>query len=215
MSLRNIFLVGWSLCWSITVLGYEVETHGAITAQIYTRSALEAGNLLTMLGLVEGDSPFGDTGHYYDVSGAKVHERTAVNYYEEKKINSIGGQPFSIKGWMMQGAIRGDDITWNHLCQNPPPKNLSDDDYPEPPDRPVNHFYNPVNDRGLNAGITGAKATDWGLGVQDAFAQPPVVNTSRDNHYTLVDAREAMYRSKRGHSDYFPAHQLPSSHVLT
>jgi hypothetical protein len=72
---RSLFC-SLSLCWAICAQGYEVDTHGAITQQSYVRSALATSNLLAVLGLEEGDSPFGDLGNNYDVSGAEVAERT-------------------------------------------------------------------------------------------------------------------------------------------
>jgi len=198
MNPRDFLLVIFCLCWSIPVSGYEVETHGAITRDTYPRSVLVISDLLSELGLEEGDAPFGNSGNYYDVSGAEVHVRTIGSEYEEYKIKVLLTEnPYSIKGWMMQGAIREDDVIENP-CK-PHPDNPLDDDYPNPPNRPLNHFYNPVDDRGLNQVIVnGAKATDWGLGVVDAFAQPPAEDSGRRNHYTLADAREALCRALTG-----------------
>jgi hypothetical protein len=211
--MKAIFLLILSsvVLWAHTAQGYEVATHGAITKHAYDNSELSSSSvLLDKLGLrgIDADKPFG--AKYYDVAGAEVQEREQKQFENGIIEKDLDEESLSVKGWMMQGAIREDDIK-STPCKKVPDNPLDD---PHPKNRPINHFYNSVDDRGLNAGITGAKAMDWGFGVQDAFAQPPVVNTTRDNHYTLADAREAM-GSKRGHSDYFPAHQLPSSHVLT
>src|SRR5207249_11192676 len=39
------------------------------------------------------------------------------------------------------------------------------------------------------------RAPDWALGDTDYRAQPPLSNTERRNHFSVLDAREAMYRA--------------------
>ena len=43
-----------------------------------------------------------------------------------------------------------------------------------------------------------AASPNWALGVDDAFADHPVEKTDRRNHFTIRDAREAMYRALTG-----------------
>jgi hypothetical protein len=130
-----------SLCWALGTHGYEVDTHAAITQHIYTQSALQKSGLLSVLGIEDNESPFGDLNIYYDISGAGVHSRDTSDpknkSYELAKIgrikegsqNDIPVNPFSIKGWMMQGAIREDDIK-STSCKKVPDNRL-DDPHPE------------------------------------------------------------------------------------
>ncbi len=41
-------------------------------------------------------------------------------------------------------------------------------------------------------------AVNWSLGSGDAFATPPSENSGRRNHFTVLDAREAMFRALTG-----------------
>ncbi len=42
------------------------------------------------------------------------------------------------------------------------------------------------------------RSPGWALGYADAFASPPVANTTRLNHFTIVDAHESMWRAATG-----------------
>jgi hypothetical protein len=95
--------------------------------------------------------------------------------------------------WLTFGAIREDD--------NPT------EDPPTPQDvtpglrRPLNHFYDPYLDRPLDVPglslIDGDvhKNPDWAIGAFDSFADANRAETSRTNHFTVIDAREAMFRA--------------------
>ncbi len=98
----------------------------------------------------------------------------------------------SLRGWVLRGAIREDDSPIMNVLANDDPVNDA---------RPLNHFYDPVHDKpmtvgGLTNGATlGAKSPDWALGTWDVFANPAVPNESRKNHFSTLDAREAMWRA--------------------
>ena len=99
----------------------------------------------------------------------------------------------------MRGAIREDDWTGINIpfiC-NVPADNPQDDKYPDPPDRPLNHFFNPINDTPLTIFFSprGETAPNWALGGSDAFTIPISENTTRRNHFTLHDAFESIYRA--------------------
>ena len=104
----------------------------------------------------------------------------------------------------MRGAIREDDYTATGA-----PNPRDDDPYnvnippplpPNPADqRPLNHFYDPVRHRPLTVvAPLGDRAPDWSLGVFDAVQAPDAPNPTRRNHFTLLDAREALYRALTG-----------------
>ena len=100
----------------------------------------------------------------------------------------------------MRGAIREDDHKKlnNGICNiNPPNSGFDEDPYPSPPDRPLHHFYDPVNDKGLFALIS-EKNPDWAIGADDAFAAAVSEDNSRRNHFTVFDAIESMYRALTG-----------------
>ena len=95
--------------------------------------------------------------------------------------------------WLMFGSIREDD--------NP------DEDPPTPQDiqtglrRPLHHFFDPYFDRGLTVPGLGEidmdvqKNPDWALGTRYSFTDPNRVAIPRRNGFTVVDAREAMFRA--------------------
>ncbi len=101
----------------------------------------------------------------------------------------------------MRGAIREDDFTPTTLLVNTismvlaPSPNPQDDPFGNF-NRPLSHFYDPVNNS--NAILGGTRAPSWGLGVSDPFADPVQEDTQRRNHFSIYDAREAMYRALTG-----------------
>src|SRR5690606_35361573 len=62
-------------------------------------------------------------------------------------------------------------------------------------DRVLHHFYDPHIRRGL---IGGEKAPDWATGSIDAFTDPNHPYLVSRNHFSLMSAREAMYRALTG-----------------
>jgi hypothetical protein len=65
----------------------------------------------------------------------------------------------------------------------------------------LNHFYDPIFDRRLETpGLTLLdgdvhKNPDWAVGSFDSFADPNRPEPQRKNHFTVFDAREAMFRA--------------------
>lgn len=183
---------------------YELATHAAITQNSYDMSlelSSTTSDLFSIFGIIVADPNDAFGNKYYDVFGPDIYERN--NFPHENNIitaKTINEQPQSIKGWLMRGAIREDDVVADSVANGPcninDDKNPQDDPYPDPPSRPINHFYDPVNNRGLNQiVVNGDKATDWALGVYDALVETPVEDASRRNHFTLLDAREVQYRA--------------------
>jgi hypothetical protein len=201
----------WLICFSaaITTLlantfacAYELATHARVTYKAYAASALyptQNNTLLQNLGIdinigSNPIDPFGAT--YFDVSGAKIVERSTSTFEEdfmkEDKDNPnpaipLGTGSRSLQGWLMRGAIREDDWTGSVICSAPAP-NPNEDGI----DRPLNHFYDPVNDRGM---IFGQRAPAWAQGTTDGPGLPTAPNTSRKNHFSVLDAKEAMFRA--------------------
>jgi hypothetical protein len=117
---------------------------------------------------------------------------------------------FPVQNWLMRGVLREDDVTpllyktiARSTCKQPDvdPYLVGGQGV-----RVLNHFYDPIHDIALGAGVgcavapTGAclKSVDWALGYADSFATPQVVNASRRNHFTYVDARENLWRALTG-----------------
>ncbi len=147
---------------------YELETHGAITKEAYTKSALKKDfQLLNDLGIKSMNDDLGDI--YYDVDGATVLTRFTGKEFEDIKIDDLGVNPLSIQGWLMRGVIREDDVPL--FGENP----LDD---------PINEFrvYNYFYDQGFKLGLlSGDKAPNWALGTFD-FTTAQVQDNCIINH---------------------------------
>lgn len=115
---------------------------------------------------------------------------------------------FPIQNWLLRGALREDDLTPSGYiiahddCGEPEP------DPNGPINRVMNHFYDPINDVALTpplvtCGATApngvcSKSVDWALGYVNSFATPPMIDTSRRNHFTYEDARQNMWFALTG-----------------
>ena len=203
MKYIQLFLAAYLTITTPWANGYELATHGALTYQAYLKSNLNTNALLQDLGidrlLVSPNvpNPFGDT--YYDVQGGTINTRSA-NAFEStiikedlKKILSV--EPLTLPGWLMRGAIREDDAEGEKNPPDPVNPTLK---------RPLHHFYDPANNRPLS--IPGLSLIDsdvhtapaWAVGSRDVFTQPNTAEANRRNHFTVFDAREAMYRAVTG-----------------
>jgi len=193
--LRITSLVVFAL-FSDVANSYELATHGAMTRAAFEKSVLNDAAFRTDLGLPEGTNPFGEV--YYDVAGNTVRERKASASFEGLIIeDKLKANPLSVTGWLMRGAIREDDL--GQILG----VNSGGDPHDDPYGnifRVFNHFYDPVQDKPLTtiAGALGQKSPDWGTGSANAFTQPNTPDTTRRNHFTVFDAREAMYRALTG-----------------
>jgi hypothetical protein len=201
--IRKIFIAGMLFAAAgSTSYAYELGTHGALTYEAYKRSVLTDADFLKQLGVVNAEKPFGQI--YYDISGPETRERTRQPFEEDQVARRmpLGTRPLSIEGWLMRGAIREDDLMW------PVGDNPQDDPYSTLGImRVCNHFYDPINNQPLT--IKGVKpcsllfqpndiAPQWAMGSTDVFASPGTPDTGRRNHFTVFDAREAMYRALTG-----------------
>ncbi|MGE5139255.1 MAG: hypothetical protein ACM3JD_07335, partial [Rudaea sp.] len=196
MKCVRVLVALFGLHFVVAAHAYELATHGRITYYAYMQSTLfKDHSILKDLGLkiqnLLVDEPFGTA--YYDFTDSAVGVR-----YADPFESSHGRMPDEVKalslpGWLLRGAIREDDLLWP-LGNNP-----QDDPYGNII-RVRNHFYDPIGNSALTvAGVTlGEKAPDWALGATNAFAEPVSANTSRRNHFTVLDAREAMYRALTG-----------------
>ena len=94
----------------------------------------------------------------------------------------------------MAGAVREDDVPRDVGGDNP-----QDDLYDVldgPVTRVLHHFYDPVYNRPLTVGVAlGKRAPDWAAGAFDAFVPSPQSDPGRRNHFTIADAKEAIFRA--------------------
>ena len=163
-------------------LAYKETTHAYLTDQAYLRSVLNPAvddRFISELGFeaLDVSIPFGE--YYYDVSSSQVLQEKSKN---EKEFMPEVKYDLEIRGWLMRGSIREDDL------------------WPLPP-RVIHHFYDPVRKIPLTnpfIPFTKVRSPDWGMGSADVFAQPNTPDANRDNHYSFFDAREAMYRALTG-----------------
>lgn len=114
-----------------------------------------------------------------------------------------------IVAWVMRGAVREDD---NDIG----PYSIGDRDG-DPWNvvfRAGRHFYDPVNNRGLDEGFTcttfGCRpAIDWAAGRADVLNGPGTLDTSRENHFSWQDARDQYWWAltyNRNPDDTFATH---------
>ena len=201
---RSFGLVLFSaLCAMGDAEAYEQATHALITYSAFSASdfvAVPAGggdSLTKSLGL-NVFSPFGDgTGYFEFVEG---FGGLAAFRHESKKYEQDISSRFNVTAqinpelaWLMFGAIREDD----NPSEDPP----TPQDVAPGLNRPLNHFFDPIFNRALEVPglilVEGDihKNPDWAIGTFDSFADPNTPEPQRKNHFTILDAREAMFRA--------------------
>ena len=193
--------------------GYELATHSRSTYSALGRSVLSQSSRIRQLGLTRGQ--YINLGNaYFDLAPAGNRIRNAKEYdwNEDKmpefddlqvRVTSYLGTP---QYWLMSGAVREDDAgdivnTVNHIVFR---AQIEPRDDPEGNfNRYCNHFFDPVHNTALTASCfnnTYASAPMWAFGMTGSFSTPVTLieNSTRRNHFTLFDAREAMWRALTG-----------------
>ncbi|HLX29465.1 MAG TPA: hypothetical protein VKV24_13360, partial [Casimicrobiaceae bacterium] len=202
--MKRLFGISIVALFTITpVDAYEQATHAVITRAAFSASDLGAGSLDSLsplqrsLGL-DVVSPLGDGVTYFEfignISGISPYQRTAQPY-EKKILKDLETDPQTSAPmvWLMYGAIREDD--------NPNETPRTPQDVEAGIRRPLHHFFDPFLNRPLTAaGLSEVdndvrKSVDWGLGLKNSFGDPNAQETPRRNHFTVFDAREAMFRA--------------------
>lgn len=178
--------------------GFEVTTHAALTSAAWDRAKFDDPLLLTRLGILDSKDAFEDI-QYFDLKNGVVRYREALVF--ERTQMPPGSTQFSIAGWLMRGAIREDD---DSDMTDPSPKGDAPDGDIH---RVFRHFFDPLNNAPLTSngfnlcgiGVACAKAVDWAIGTTDYRVTPVLADTNRGNHFSVFDAREAMFRALTGH----------------
>lgn len=215
---------------------FEVETHAFITKAAFERSSLRGSDrLLQDLGIhrLAVSSPFNtywDNNErlpaYFDYSpggdGIDVLPElgflrypTSVEECHMERLaraghlgsDDIDGYP--IQNWIIRGSIREDDLghVFNLRLEgcggNPDIARFAGDLQP----RVFNHFYDPIYDTGL-LGVM-SKSVDWALGYESSFEVPLTLDANRNNHFSYVDARRAMWQALTGQPSRVALSGLP------
>ncbi len=186
--------------------GYEVKTHSSITLNAQQQARIKTGGAASLGELGVNVDDFSSLSlSYFDMSGKSATRRHVWNFEQDLM---AGIDPGSVAGWILRGAIREDDldmagcifnsaVMWVH-GNGTSGCNPQDDPYGNF-SRVVNHFFDPLVNPSTQAGLPMAKsAPSWALGVVAAFATPLAADTSRRNHFSIIDARRSMLYALRG-----------------
>ena len=207
------------------VNAYEIGTHAKITNAAYAKSQLSASDSAIqkrlgidswVLGQNTVSAPFRTltpglsqpADFYMDMTTNTVFSRQAQKYeFGIMDKNGQGNNALKIPGWLMRGVIREDDVaetvaTINVLRSGGVDRAPLDDPYGNI-NRFCNHFMDPTLPAGQSRGFSSFcfyespiyDAAQWALGSQAPFVAQPLENTARRNHFTILDAREAMWRA--------------------
>jgi hypothetical protein len=191
---------------------YELATHAKMINFEYGKSLLGAHDsaIQKRLGIdawifaaTSSAAPFrtGSGDYYFDIAGGQVFTRNAKSY-EFDVMFKIGQQDenLTVPGWLMRGIIREDDGGQIAGIKKGEPR---DDPYGDT-NRFCHHFLDPILSRG-SYGRGFSKfclfespvydAAQWALGSLSPFDAQPAENTSRRNHFTVLDARDLMWRA--------------------
>ena len=197
----------WTLAAVLTsgpTFAFELSTHGAITSESYQTVIDRSPDLLRRLGITDSTNAFGDT--YFILVSSNPVTRPADPQFEGERIGKLQVEPLSVPGWLMRGAMREDD---DNEWYEPNPKVDPEGDF----HRVLRHWFDPTASgsgalsqvRGLGDPCTAVEpnilpgrclsALDWALGTLDAKQSPNAEYTARRNHFSVRDAREAMWRA--------------------
>jgi hypothetical protein len=202
-------------------LSYELTTHAAITYNAYLQSRLATDRSIARdLGIdwymadpgpdrtnwrpdFGSTDPFNKT--YIDTNPLTGNDaKRDANDFERKIIlNTLGVPVLTVPGWLMRGAVREDDSgkifgVFGIGASGEP----YDDPYANF-NRWCNHFFDPTKSEGNRKANfpcpdTYQDAPNWAVGSQNAFVDNSGPYGVRRNHFTVQDAREAMYRAVTG-----------------
>ncbi len=213
LRVKSLSLLALGMMCTSNVQSYEIGTHARITLEAFQHSILMTdASILGHLGIPSLQYTLLGSA-YYDVFALESKERFAQPY-DISNSNMPGAQEkggdarvaFRATGWLMRGAIREDDggpLVGGLIVGNP------QDDPFKSFNRFCNHFFDPLHNLALTdnharpicvSQDTYGSAPTWASGALDAFAPPAlmVIDASRRNHFSVTDAREAMWRALTG-----------------
>ncbi len=196
---------------------YDVATHARLSWEAYLMAQINQDSAKrAQLGLRKGSYTDLGTG-YYDVSRDEERPREAHNYdWSGGKFPAVQNTaPETVwvipPGWLMRGAVREDDAGYTYGWGDPI-INFEFSSIWQPHDDPYgeinrfcNHFFDPLNNRPLSGALSIAKCIDdversaprWALGLVESASTAGLagIDSNRRNHFSVPDAREAMWRA--------------------
>lgn len=228
-------LIFFLATFSMVVSAYEVSTHAYMSDTAFQRSVLVnkgQGTVFSILGFDRLDEyrpflspfsqqPFGEgdepskQGHGYFDMGPQglLYARDPYTEVEEKKMSflirakrimepPVSRVVFHMRGWLARGGIREDDLGTGDYDPDPYGQII----------RVFNHFYDPVQNRGLASSLLVwqfcqqfqlpcRRAIDWSTGLTDALSGSWQPDTQSRNHFSWASAREAEYRALTARTD--------------
>ncbi len=189
------------------VTAFDVRTHAVMTFEATAMSMLgrdpNASGLMPRLGLVDYPpsvtARFPTLGEsYVDIgtslitrNGKSIETRITNQVRAAYQENQGIPHDFQLTGWIIRGAIREDDN------REETPVSEGGDEPDGVFNRVFGHFFDPQVDRGLTVGGVqlGARAVEWALQPGATVTNLPNGIGSRENHFKILDAREAMWRA--------------------
>jgi hypothetical protein len=188
---------------SSNAAAYEQATHALLTSMAYDASLFSSsGGTADLISRTLGlntFAPFGSDEQYFEgvhtAAGTPEFMRSS-QLFEKRILANLFKSPASqtpAKVWLMYGAIREDD--------NPTEDPATPQDVAPGLRRPLHHFYDPAYNRPLTSPYLLPLDSDvhtnpdWAIGSKDSFGDPNAPELLRRNSFTVVDAREAMFRA--------------------
>lgn len=199
-SLRLLFSILFSVM--PIVHAYDLRTHATLTRHAYDRSLIGSDlRVVTNLGI--GQYVVDLKNGYYDLRSTEERPNSYFATAFEFG-NGVNSDDYSALSWLQRGAIREDDQVGiiNLLSGAPNPQVLPEDGL----NRFCNHFFDPYNARALTP-VPGSQASTFCPAAENRNAQEWATSPSprwRDlvqlaqsyrNHFTVVHAREYMWRA--------------------
>lgn len=190
---------------------YEVDTHALITSQAYGRSVMNTPALQQRMGwdryrleapfrmAPASEGPSYPTNAYFDVRLGQwqIANLPPDRVREPQEFELLQMAPPErndpdfenrLIAWLMRGVIREDDLPPSSY------RGIAPDVGPEGANiRVFNHFFNPLDNTGLQVGgVTfGAPAVPWA--IESVNSDPPGPGNPYPNNFSWLHAREAMW----------------------
>ena len=191
---------------------YDQPTHALVTDKAFQKSVLNPNDpnsivKILMFDRLDPTTPFllgyadnqagnNDPSLYtrFGQEEERAVFRSLIDAGRIPNASSVSELEYRVDGWLMDGAIREDDIDYMIAGQ------WRRDDQRDPDPwgylfRSSNHFYDPIHDRAFDyagpcADYGCMASPQWALGTMHPLNPPgDSIDTSRRNHFTWEDAR--------------------------
>jgi hypothetical protein len=191
-----------ALLLSQSSIAYDLKTHARLTSLSFDRSRLATDTtLFPSLGLsLKQVEELSKT--YLDLPAAALPPTERDVYQYEVDLGIDNDSRFNIRAWLQRGAIREDDAGGLLRFVEPNPDDEPGGNF----NRFCNHFFDPYRGRALtvggissafcpNTGVSGNRAAnEWANSPYKAWKALVQQSVQYRNHFTIVHARELMWR---------------------